>query len=89
MALGADTGRVLDLVLRQGVILAAIGIAIGTAASLMLTRTLDNLLYGITARDPLTFVAVAMLLALVSLIASFVPARRASRVDPLAALRDS
>jgi len=89
MALGADTGRVLDLVLRQGVILAAIGIAIGTAASLMLTRTLDNLLYGITARDPLTFVGVAMLLALVSLIASFVPARRASRVDPLAALRDS
>jgi putative ABC transport system permease protein len=89
MALGANTSRVLDLVLRQGVILAIVGIAIGAGASLLLTGMLDNLLYGITARDPVTFVAVAVLLALVSLTASFLPARRASRVDPLVALRDS
>jgi putative ABC transport system permease protein len=87
MALGADTRSVVTMVVRQGVVLTAVGIGIGIAASLLLTRLLANLLYGVSARDPLTFIAVAALLAIVSLTASLIPARRASRVDPLVALR--
>ena len=87
MALGADTSRVIGMVVRQGVFLAVIGIAIGSVASMLLTGMLENLLFGVTSRDPVTFVAVTALLGAVSIAASFIPARRASRVDPLVALR--
>ena len=87
MALGADTGRVIGMVVRQGVTLAFIGISLGTVTSLFVTRMLDDLLFGVTARDPTTFIIVAALLAGVSIVASFIPARRASHVDPLVALR--
>jgi ABC-type antimicrobial peptide transport system permease subunit len=87
MALGADTASVVAMVVRQGVALAAIGIAIGAVASYFLATTLDHLLFGVTARDPLTFGAVAALLAVVAMLASAIPARRAARVDPLEALR--
>jgi predicted permease len=87
MALGADTGRVIGMVVRQGVMLAAIGIAIGSVVSLLVTGMLGQLLFGVTARDPLTFVVVAVVIAVVSLAASFLPARRAAHIDPLEALR--
>ena len=89
MALGADTGRVVGMVVRQGLVLAAVGIALGSVASLLVTRTLERLLFGVTARDPLTFVVIATLLATVCIVASFIPARRAARIDPLEALRAS
>jgi ABC-type antimicrobial peptide transport system permease subunit len=87
MALGADTSRVIRMVVRQGVLLAVIGIGIGSVASMLLTGMLENLLFGVTSRDPATFVAVGALLGGVSIFASLIPARRASRVDPLVALR--
>jgi putative ABC transport system permease protein len=87
MALGADTGRVIGMVVRQGIVLAVIGIAIGSVASMMATRMLEDMLFGVTTRDPVTFIAVALILGIVSIAASFIPARRASRVDPLVALR--
>ena len=87
MALGASTGRVVGMVVRQGLALALAGIAIGAAASLLFSRVLASQLYGVSPRDPLTFVIVALLLAVVATAASFAPARRAARVDPLAALR--
>jgi predicted permease len=89
MALGAGTGRVIGMVVRQGVLLAAIGIVIGSVAALLVTGMLQQMLFGVTTRDPLTFVVVAVLIAVVSLAASFLPARRAARVDPLEALRAS
>ena len=87
MALGAPTLDVLKLVVRQGMILALIGIVIGLAAALALTRVMSSLLFGVTERDPITFVVVAALLIVVAFIACFVPARRATKVDPLVALR--
>jgi predicted permease len=87
MALGASAGNVLRLVLSQGMSTAAIGVAIGIAGSLALTRTMQSLLFGVSATDPLTFAGVALLLALVAFLASYLPARRATRVDPMAALR--
>ncbi|HKW47204.1 MAG TPA: ABC transporter permease [Gemmatimonadaceae bacterium] len=87
MALGADTGRVIGMVVRQGIVLAALGVAMGGVASLLVTKALEQLLFGVTARDPLTFAVVAALLAAVSIVASFIPARRAARIDPLEALR--
>jgi predicted permease len=87
MALGANSSRVLGMVVRQGLALAAVGIVIGTGASLLSTSVLSNLLYGVTARDPWTFAVVALLLALVALAATIIPARRAARVDPIVALR--
>jgi len=89
MALGADTSRVIGMVVRQGAFLALIGIVIGSVASMLVTRVLEDQLFGVTARDPLTFIAVAAILGLVSIAASFLPARRASLVDPLVALRAS
>ncbi|NTX49762.1 ABC transporter permease [Myxococcus sp. CA039A] len=87
MALGARPGDVLRLVLGQGARLAGVGIALGLVGSLALTRLLESQLHGITATDPLTFGAVATLFALVALLACWFPARRATRVDPLVAMR--
>jgi putative ABC transport system permease protein len=87
MALGAGRGRMLTLVLRQGVKLAAFGLALGLALAYGLTRVLASLLFGVKASDPLTFVAAAGILTTVALVAAYVPARRATTVDPAIALR--
>jgi predicted permease len=87
MALGARPGDVLRMVLTDGMRLSLVGLGIGLAASLASTRVMSNLLFGVSATDPLTFVAVSLLLMSVSLIACYVPARRATRIDPLIALR--
>lgn len=87
LALGAQSSDVLRLVMTQGAKLALVGVAIGIAAALALSRLMKALLYGVTATDPLTFVVVAALLLTVALLACFVPARRATRVDPMVALR--
>jgi ABC-type antimicrobial peptide transport system permease subunit len=87
MALGATQRNILSLVVRQGMALALCGIAIGLAGAVLLTRLIGSLLFGVEATDPVTFVGIALLLALVALLASYIPARRAARVDPLVALR--
>ena len=87
MALGAQRRDVMRLVLGQGAKMALLGVAIGIAAALGLTRLMANQLFGVTANDPLTFVTVAILLTLVALLACYLPARRAMRIDPLVALR--
>ncbi|HEV2288785.1 MAG TPA: ABC transporter permease [Candidatus Acidoferrales bacterium] len=87
MALGAQRGSVFQMVLGQGARLAAFGIAIGLAAAFAATRLMRSFLYGVDSGDPLTFAAVALLLALVALLACYIPARRAMRVDPMVALR--
>lgn len=87
LALGAQARDVLRLVVLQGMVLAGAGIVIGVAAGLGLTRLLTSLLFGIAANDPLTFAALATLLALIALLACYIPARRATKVDPLLALR--
>jgi putative ABC transport system permease protein len=87
MALGASRRDVLKLVVRQGMKLTFIGVALGLVASLALTRTMKNLLFNVSATDPATFGAIALLLIAVALLACFVPARQATKVDPLVALR--
>jgi putative ABC transport system permease protein len=87
MALGAQRSDVLRLVLGHGMRVALLGVAIGMAAALGLTRLMASQLYGVSAKDPLTFVGVAALLTLVALAACYIPARRAMRVDPIVALR--
>jgi putative ABC transport system permease protein len=87
LALGAQPRAVLKLVVGQGMKLALVGVGVGLAAAFGLTRLMKGLLFGVGALDPLTFVAVALLLAGVALIACYIPARRAMRVDPLTALR--
>ncbi|HWB97098.1 MAG TPA: FtsX-like permease family protein, partial [Bryobacteraceae bacterium] len=86
-ALGASPGNLLGLVLRQGLVLAAVGLAVGVGTALGFTRLLGNLLYAIQPDDPLTFAAVTLGLLAVAALASWLPARRAAKVDPLIALR--
>jgi putative ABC transport system permease protein len=87
LALGADAGRVLRLVLAQGGLLVGVGVAIGIAGALALTGVLQTLLYGVTPTDPLTFVAATLLLVGVAMVACLNPARRATKVDPMSVLR--
>ncbi len=87
MALGADRRDVSRMVLRQGLILAVVGVAVGLVAAVGLTRLMSSLLYGVEATDPVTFGVVAVMLTAVALVASYLPALRASRIDPLEALR--
>jgi putative ABC transport system permease protein len=87
MALGAKRFDVLKMVVRQGMLLVVLGVGICRAGAMALTRVMSTLLFGVTAKDPLTFVAVAALLTLVAFIACYIPAWRATKVDPLVALR--
>jgi putative ABC transport system permease protein len=87
LALGAHPRQILRLIMRHGAQLTVVGVALGIAGALVLTRFLANLLFGIQSRDPFTFVVVATLLAVVALLASYIPARRATKVDPMVALR--
>jgi putative ABC transport system permease protein len=87
VALGATGERIATMVVRQGLILSFVGVAIGVAGALMVTRVLGALLFGVSALDPFTFAAVPLLLVVVAVAASYLPARRASRVDPLIAMR--
>jgi putative ABC transport system permease protein len=87
LALGAKEGDVRKLVIRQGMIPVVAGIAIGLSGALALTRLMKSLLFGISATDPLTFVGLSLLLIVVALVACWIPARRATKVDPLLALR--
>jgi putative ABC transport system permease protein len=87
LALGADRRQVISMVLRHGLSLAAAGIAIGLVAALALTRLMQSVLYGVRPNDPVTFAAVTVALLLIALMASFLPARRATKVSPIIALR--
>ena len=87
MALGAQWRDVLKLVLRNGMLLAAIGLAVGLAGAFALTRLMRSLLFEVSPTDPLTFCAVALCLICAALLACYIPARRATKVDPLIALR--
>ena len=87
MALGAQPGRVLIMVLRQGLVLTFTGICIGVVGALAISSVMTGLLYGVEPSDPATFITIVLLLSIVSLIACYLPARRATRIDPQIALR--
>jgi ABC-type antimicrobial peptide transport system permease subunit len=87
MTLGAHQGNVLKLVLRQGIVLAIAGAAVGIGVALGVTRYLASMLYNVRASDPATIAGVAILLTLVAFAACYIPAHRATRVDPMVALR--
>jgi putative ABC transport system permease protein len=87
MAMGAQTGRVLNLVVGQGMRLAGAGLLLGLIVAFASMRVLSTLLYGVSAHDPLTFIFVSVVLALAAALACYIPARRATKVDPIIALR--
>jgi predicted permease len=87
MALGATQRNILSLVVRQGMTLALSGVGIGLTGAFLLTRLIRSLLFGVRATDPLTFVGISLLLALIALLASYIPAQRAARIDPMVSLR--
>jgi ABC-type antimicrobial peptide transport system permease subunit len=87
LALGAQTHDILTLTLKRGMGLALLGVAMGGAAALAMSKLIEGLLFGVTATDPLTFGGIAVLLTLVALLACWIPARRATKVDPVIALR--
>jgi ABC-type antimicrobial peptide transport system permease subunit len=87
MALGATRGAVVAMVVREGMTMAGLGVLLGVGAALALTRMMEGMLFGIAARDPITFVVVSATVLLVSLPAALLPARRAARVEPVVALR--
>src|SRR5262249_34437867 len=87
VALGASRGDVIGMVLRMGVWLIGIGLLVGLGASLAVNRVLSSELFGVTAHDPLTFIGVALVVVLVGVAACWIPAQRATRVDPVVALR--
>jgi putative ABC transport system permease protein len=87
MALGAQSGDVLKLILKQGMLLVGIGVAAGLGVALIATRLVEGLLYGVSRNDPANFAVVVLLLAAAVLLACYVPARRATKVDPMVALR--
>jgi putative ABC transport system permease protein len=87
LALGANRGKILRMVLQQGLGLALAGTAVGIAAALIVAHLMAGLLFGVTPSDPLTFVGVAIVLTVVALAACYLPARRATKVDPLTSLR--
>jgi ABC-type antimicrobial peptide transport system permease subunit len=87
MALGAQRSEVIGLVLRQSLVMTAVGIVLGLAGAAAVTRYLEGMLFGLTPLDPTTFIAVSLIFAAVATLAAFIPARRATKVDPLTALR--
>jgi predicted permease len=87
LALGATQRNILHLIVRQGLVLALTGVAIGLAGAFALTRLIRSLLFGVRSTDPLTFIVIAALLTLIALLASYIPARRAARIDPMVSLR--
>ncbi|HXV63167.1 MAG TPA: FtsX-like permease family protein, partial [Vicinamibacteria bacterium] len=87
MALGAGTRRILKLVLSQGLLLGVIGVSLGIGLALVLSRLLGSFLFGVTTTDPMTFIVVPLVLLAVALVACFVPAMRAMRIEPVSALR--
>jgi predicted permease len=87
IALGASQRNIQSLVVRQGMALAVSGVTIGLVAAFLLTRLIRSLLFGVQATDPITFLGISLLLALIAMLASFIPAQRASRIDPMVSLR--
>ena len=87
MALGAAPRDILKMVLRQSIVVVGVGLTIGLATALAGTRAIANLIVGVRPTDPLTFISVVLLLSAISLLACWIPARRATRIDPLTALR--
>jgi ABC-type antimicrobial peptide transport system permease subunit len=87
IALGASPRNILNLVVRQGMTLAFAGVTLGLAASFLLTQLIRSLLFGVRATDPITFAGISFLLAIVTLLACYIPAQRAARIDPLTSVR--
>jgi ABC-type antimicrobial peptide transport system permease subunit len=87
MALGAQSADVLRLFINQGMTVVLLGVGLGSLRAFALTRVMSGLLFGVGTTDPLTFASVALLLSLITMLACYLPARRAARIDPLLALR--